>query len=207
MSAVGFLTAPLAFDFVRSWPGRIDQLDWQKANTLLAEMEDEGQKLLEASDVAPEHIRHRHQADIRYVGQGHEVRVALPTGQLDSSRASTIIASFEEVYRRLYERLSPSVPVEIINWRVISSGPTPEVHLRVTRNEHLATQAARKGSRKAYFPELGGYRDTEVYDRYSLLPLTSLVGPAIIEERESTVIVGPDSRFRIDEQWNLIVEL
>ncbi len=207
MSAVGFLTAPLAFDFVRSWPSRVDQLDWQKANTLLAEMEAEGQKLLEAANVPAEHISHRHQADIRYVGQGHEVRVPLPAGQLDSSRASTIITSFEEVYRRLYERLSPSVPVEIINWRVISSGPTPEVHMRVERNEPIAAQAARKGSRKAYFPELGGYRDIEVYDRYSLLPLTSLVGPAIIEERESTVIVGPDNRFRIDEQWNLIVEL
>ena len=59
----------------------------------------------------------------------------------------------------------------------------------------------------AYFPELGGYIDTPVYDRYGLSPGTGFDGPAIIEERESTVIEGPDSRFRIDEQLNLIVEL
>src|SRR5436309_1440462 len=157
MSAVGFLTAPLAFDFVHSWPGRIDSLNWQEANALLSEMEVQGQALLEASGVSAEHIRHRREADIRYIGQGHEVRVPLPDGQLDSSSACTVVTAFEEAYRRLYERLSHSVPVEIINWRVISSSPMPEVRLQVTGTEKTATQAAQKRSRKAYFPELGGY--------------------------------------------------
>ncbi len=207
MSAVGFLTAPLAFDFVRSWPGRIDQLGWQQANALLNDMEAEGQALLERSGVPPEHISHRRVADIRYVGQGHEIQVPLPAGQLSSDSLPTIIHSFEEVYRRLYERLSPSVPIEIINWRVTSSGPLPQVRLQVARNEQATAETARKGSRKAYFPELGGYHDIAVYDRYGLWPGASFDGPAIVEERESTVIVGPDCRFRIDEQLNLIVEL
>jgi N-methylhydantoinase A len=206
ISAVGFLTAPLAFDFVRSWPGRIDSLDWQKANMLLAEMEAEGQALLEASDVLIGQISHRREADIRYVGQGHEVRVPLPDGQLDSSSISTITTSFEEVYSRLYERLSPSVPIEIISWRVISSGPKPEVRLQVPHTESKTAQAALKGTREAYFPELGGYSTIPVYDRYRLFPGENFSGPAIVEERESTIIVGPDSHFRIDEQWNLIIE-
>jgi N-methylhydantoinase A len=207
MSAVGFLTAPLAFDFVRSWPGRIDRLDWQKVNALLGEMEAEGQSLLEKSGVLPEHIHHQRVADIRYVGQGHEIQVALPTGQLSSDSISTIINSFEEAYRRLYERLSEAMPLEIINWRVTSSSPSPRVRLQVTGDEQTVAQTARKGSRKAYFPELGGYHDIPVYNRYGLLPGTSFTGPAIVEERESTVIVGPECRFRIDEQRNLLVEL
>ena len=73
MSAVGFLNAPLAFDFARSWPGRIDSLDWQQATALLSEMETEGQALLEAAGVPAEHIRHRRIADLRYIGQGHEI--------------------------------------------------------------------------------------------------------------------------------------
>ncbi len=207
MSAVGFLTAPLAFDFVRSWPGRIDAMDWQRANALLGEMEAEGQALLEQSGALPTHIRHRRVADIRYVGQGHEIQVPLPEGRLDSDRIPAILRSFEETYRRLYERLSESVPVEIINWRVISSSPAPQVRLQVSQGETAVASAARKGSRRAYFPELGGYSETPVYDRYGLLPGADLNGPAIIEERESTVIVGPDCRFHIDEQLNLIVEL
>jgi len=207
MSAVGFLTAPLAFDFVRSWPGRLDALDWQKANALLGEMEAEGQALLAQSGVLPAQIRHQRVADIRYVGQGHEIQVPLPGGLLDSESIPGIMRSFEETYRRLYERLSESVPVEIINWRVISSSPAPQVRLRAGEDAQSVVQTARKGSRKAYFPELGGYVDTPVYDRYGLSPGTGFSGPAIVEERESTVIVGPDCRFRIDEQLNLIVEL
>jgi N-methylhydantoinase A len=206
MSAVGFLTAPLAFDFVRSWPGRLDQLDWQQANALLSEMEAEGQALLEQSGVSPERIRHRRIADMRYVGQGHEIQVQLPDGQLSSESVPTIIVAFEEAYRRLYERLSQSVPVEIINWRVTSSGPVPQVRLSNGGDERAAGTAARKGSRQAYFPELGGYYDTPVYDRYGLLPGSSFSGPAIVEERESTVIILPDARCRIDEQRNLVVE-
>jgi N-methylhydantoinase A len=206
MSAVGFLTAPLAFDFVRSWPGRLDQLDWQQANALLSEMEAEGQALLERSDVSPEHIRHRRIADIRYVGQGHEIQVQLPDGSLSSETVPAIIVAFEEAYRRLYERLSQSVPVEIINWRVTSSGPVPQVRLNNGGDERAAPPAARKGSRQAYFPELGGYYDTPVYNRYGLLPGSSFSGPAIVEERESTVIILPDARCCIDEQRNLIVE-
>jgi N-methylhydantoinase A len=207
MSAVGFLLAPLAFDFVRSWRSRIDILDWQKANALLAEMETEGQALLESAGIPTGQINHQRLADIRYVGQGYEVRVPLPAGELSANSVPAIIASFEEVYRRLYERLSQSVPIEIINWRVISSGPAPEVRLQVPRTEKKGASAALKGSRKAYLPESGGYCEIPVYNRYSLFPGTSFAGPAIIEERESTTVVGSGSPFHIDEQWNLIVEL
>jgi N-methylhydantoinase A len=207
MSAVGFLTAPLAFDYVRSWPGRIDALDWQAANALLSEMEAQGQALLVQSGVLPKHISHRRVADIRYIGQGHEIQVPLPAGQLSSESIPTILSSFEEIYRRLYERLSRSVPVEIINWRVTSSGPAPQVRLQAAGDEQKAAQSARKGSRMAYFPELGGYHDVPVYDRYSLQPGTDFAGPAIVEERESTAIVGPHCRVRIDKQRNLIIEL
>src|SRR6059058_3607083 len=94
-------------------------------------MEAERQALLEKSDVQPEHISHQRMVDIRYVGQGHEIPVPLPPGQLGSDSIPMIIESFEEVYRRLYERLSHSVPIEIINWRVTSSSPAPQVRLQV----------------------------------------------------------------------------
>jgi N-methylhydantoinase A len=99
------------------------------------------------------------------------------------------------------------VPIEIISWRVISSGPKPEVRLQLPPAGSKTAQAAMKGRREAYLPEVGGYSALPVYDRYRLLPGESFSGPAIVEERESTIIVGSESRFRIDEQRNLIVEL
>ncbi|MGH9173521.1 MAG: hydantoinase/oxoprolinase family protein, partial [Vicinamibacterales bacterium] len=207
MSTVGFLAAPLAFDFVRSWPGRLDSLDWAGANTLLTEMEAEGQSLLEASGLSRETITHRREADMRYVGQGHEIRVPLPAGPLDAAHATTLLASFETVYRELYERLGPPVPVEVMNWRVVSSGPRPDLRLQAPSSDEGDAQAALKGERPAYFPETNGFVPTPVYDRYRLTPDAAFVGPAIVEERESTVIVGPGAPCHIDEYHNLIIEL
>jgi N-methylhydantoinase A len=207
ISAVGFLSAPLAFDFVRSWRGQLDTLDWQKANALLAEMEAEGQALLEASGVPRTVISHRREADMRYVGQGHEIRVPLPADALDATHAPALLAAFEAVYRELYERLGPPVPLEILNWRVVSSGPQPDLKLHITAPEDKDARSALKGQRSAYFPETHGFVATPIYDRYRLAPGATFDGPAIVEERESTVIVGPGAGCRIDEQWNLVVEL
>jgi N-methylhydantoinase A len=207
ISAVGFLAAPLAFDFVRSWRGQLDALDWQKANTLLAEMEAEGQALLEAAGVAHEAIHHRREVDMRYVGQGHEIRVALPAGSLDATHASRVVAAFEALYSELYERLGPPVPIEILNWRVVSSGPQPDLKLHITASAGGGARSALKGQRLAYFPETHGFVATPIYDRYRLAPGTTVDGPAIVEERESTAIIGPGASCHVDEQWNLVVEL
>ncbi len=205
MSAVGFLTAPLAFDFVRSWPRSLHDVDWQKANALLNAMKEEGQVLLAQSGLSPEQIHYRREADIRYIGQGYEIRVPLPPEPLASNSVQAITVSFEEVYQRLYERLSPAVPLEIINWRVTASGPKPEIRPQMPDAVPGTLQDAQKGSRPVYFP--GGYKDIPVYDRYLLAPGTHFTGPAIIEERESTIFVGQGCTCRIDEQWNMFQSL
>lgn len=209
MSTVGFLSAPLAFDFVRSWPIGLDEIDWEHANAILAEMEAEGERLLHDSGVLPADITHRREVDMRYVGQGHEIRVGVENGRLSPTTSSSLKTAFEQAYQALYERLGPPVPMEILNWRVVSSGPKPDVRLQVEQTDDAVAdaQTALKGSRQAYFPESGGFVDTPIYDRYKLRPSASFIGPAIVEERESTVIVGPNANCSIDEHYNLIVEM
>jgi N-methylhydantoinase A len=206
LSAVGFLVAPLAFDFARSWRAPLAGLDWQRGNSLFHEMESEGRALLESSGVPPLQVRFRREADMRYIGQGYEIPVRLPDEKLGDDFASKVLASFEETYRRVYGRLGPPVAVEITNWRVLCSGPKPKVHLDIAP-QTAGDVLPRKCARQAYFPELGGFVETPVFDRYALAPGALIDGPAVIEERESTVVIGPGSRGRVDEHWNLIVKL
>jgi N-methylhydantoinase A len=204
-STFGLLAAPLAFDFVRSAYNRLDGMNWADADRLLDEMAREGRAVLEGSGLAASDIRYERVADMRYVGQGHEVSVPLPDGRLDESHREKIQQSFERVYRALYGRKGPDVPLEIINWRVVASGPNPAVDF--LRLPHAANGgAALKGKRRAYFPEAGGYIETPVYDRYALGPGEKFSGPAIVEERESTLIVGARGRARVDEHLNVVVE-
>ncbi len=205
-STFGLLSAPLAFDFVRSAYSRLDQLGWQFANGLLNEMAAEGRKVLERSGVSAREIVCQRTADMRYVGQGHEVSVALPDGDLSAKDLPRIGAEFEDTYQALYGRKGPDVPLEVINWRVVASGPRPEMNLQLPRATAMRNDA-RKGSRPAYFPEREGYIDTAIYDRYRLSPGMELSGPAIVEERESTLIVGPRGRAQVDEKLNIVAEL
>jgi N-methylhydantoinase A len=203
-STFGLLAAPLAFDFVRSAYSRLDDLDWQFANGLLHEMAEEGRKILVGSGLARSAIHYQKTADMRYVGQGHEVPVPLPDGVLEKSHLAQITTTFEQIYRGLYGRKGPDVPLEVVNWRVIASGTRPEMALKLSRKLSGGAEP-RKGSRRAYFPERGGYVETAVYDRYALSPGTALDGPAIVEERESTLIVSTRGRARVDEELNIVV--
>ena len=204
-STFGLLAAPLAFDFVRSAYSRLDQQDWSLANQLLDVMAEEGRKVLESSGLPAKEIRYQRTADMRYVGQGHEVSVRLPSGVLGQQHVPQITAEFEETYRGLYGRKGPDVALEIINWRVVASGPRPEMNLQLPRGTSV-NRDARKGSRRAYFPESGEFVETAVYDRYAFKPGVEFTGPAIVEERESTLIVGPSGCARVDKNLNVIVE-
>ena len=205
-STFGLLSAPLAFDFVRSAYSRLDQLDWGFANRLLDEMAEEGRGVLERSGLSAEQISYKRSADIRYVGQGHEVAVMLPDGVLSAEHLSRISKLFNDAYRALYGREGPDVPLEVINWRVVASGPRPELNLKLPTNRRREGNA-RRGFRRAYFPEPGEYVETAVYDRYALDVGMEFIGPGIVEERESTLIVGARGKARVDERLNIVVEL
>ena len=111
---------------------------------------------------------------------------------------------FEERYRALFGRIGPEVPLEGVSWRLLASGPQPSVNLRADAD---AIGNALKGERLVYFPEWSEHRPTKVYDRYGLGPGSSLEGPAIIEERESTTVIGPGARIEVDAARNLSVWL
>jgi len=205
VSAWGLLVAPLAFDFVRTAPQRLDGADWEQINGLFAEMEAEGRDILGAAGVARAEITVRRSAEMRYVGQGHEVEVEIPPGALAAASLAPITASFESAYRTLYSRTPMGVPIEALNWRVVVSGPAPDIVMSASA-AGAAGAAPIKNTRAAYFPEAGDYVETPVYDRYALRAGASFDGPAIIEERESTTIVGPRARIAVDQRLNLVAE-
>ena len=87
------------------------------------------------------------------------------------------------------------------------SGPRPFVRLNTGPPSEALTRSTLKGRRPVYFPEWQEHRPTPVYDRYLLAPGAELEAPAIVEERESTMVIGPGARIQIDESRNLSVWL
>ncbi len=203
-STLGFLAAPLVFDFVRTSLVRLDEIDWTTTNVLLGEMGREGAAMLERSEVAPDDVVVERRAELRYVGQGHEVSVRLPDGELSDDSLDEIVSAFEAVYVELYGRTAPGLAIEALNWRVAVSGPRPTLATRGRGGRDGARDDELKGHREVYFEELGRYEKTPVYDRYALETGVELAGPAIVEEHESTAVVGPRATITVDESGNLV---
>jgi N-methylhydantoinase A len=207
MSAYGLLAAPLAFDFVRTRRARLDDPDWTAIDALFAEMEADGRAVLARAGVAAGDVTVRRIAEMRYLGQGHEVEADVPGGRLGPDSLAAMVASFEVAYRALYQRTPQGVPIEVLNWRVTVAGPPPALARPPPAGAAGRADAARKDTRPAWFAETGGFTDTPVYDRYALAPGTELTGPAIVEERESTAVIGPGGRGRVDAGLALVVEM
>jgi len=206
ISAWGLLVAPLAFDFVRTAPQRLDAADWSQINRLFAEMEAEGRAILRAAGVGLVDMTFRRSAEMRYVGQGHEVEVEVPPGALRTPSLGALTSHFEAAYRALYSRTPMGVAIEALNWRLVVSGPAPRISMSTPAAETCTAKEPIKNPRPAYFPEAGGYVQTPVYDRYGLRAGMSFDGPAIIEERESTTVIGPRARISVDARLNLLAE-
>jgi N-methylhydantoinase A len=205
MSALGFLVTPVSNDFVHTYISRLDEVDWGRANRLLEEMEKRGREQVLAGGVAPHEITVARSADMRYVRQGREITVPVPNGELSPESIALIRQSFQSVYQELYSRYLNNVPIEIVSWKVVTGGPRPTIQLQ-RQTGSLDRDTALKGERPVYFPEYKGFVDCPVYDRYRMGPGIKLDGPVIVEEKESTLVVGPGGKLQIDGYLNAIVE-
>ena len=194
-SAFGFLAAPISFALLRGMVAPLATLDLDALRAMLAEMEAEGRALVAeaGADAAETRIR----VAMRYAGQGYQVEAEVTALDRD-----TIRAAFEAEYLRLYGRTEPGLPVECVGWRVTVSGPTPRLDLAAGATPQ---GVAAKGTRRAWFG--GAFVEAAVLDRAALKPGDVVPGPALIEERESTLVLPPGASARCDAALNLVVEV
>jgi N-methylhydantoinase A len=205
-SALGFLVAPPATDMVRSYVARLDRVDWSQVNTLLSDMQKLGRDLLTEAGADPEQITYKPTADMRYVGQGFEVPVELPSLKLGAEDLPAIRENFFASYRTHFGRVMEGPAIEALSWRLACVAPNTDIRIGAHETRRGDAASARRGQRRVLFEE-HGWQTCAVYDRYALPQGSTLSGPALIEERESTCVVGPGALIKVDEMRNLVIEL
>lgn len=206
MSALGLLVSPLAFEVARSRRIHLADVDAADFEATFAALEAEATGILKAAGVAPEEIRIIRRLDMRYQGQGHEIEVVLP----EAASAGQVFAGLEDLFGEAYKAvytLRLDEPAEIINWKLEAVGPAADLGENYRLGDGAGADKAQKGTRRAYHPTLRQITEWPVYDRYALRPGMAIKGPALIEERESTCVIGPDDSVVVDERYNLIADL
>jgi N-methylhydantoinase A len=203
-SALGLLAAEVKFDVARSYVARLALLDPDHLGDMLREMIAAGTAVVRQAGVAGP-VTVVRTADLRYAGQGYELTVPLPAGDVDERTARALRQAFDVVYARRYGYADPGADVELVTVGASVIGAAPEVRLPDHRPAARDAAEARKPDRPAYFPELGGYVPCPVYDRARLPPGARVPGPAIVEEPDSTTVLPPGAVTEVDRWANLLV--
>ncbi len=201
-SALGFLAAPVAFQAVRSWYQRVETLDVAQANRLLGEMTRQAEDIVRAAAGRAALFSER-MAYMRYVGQGHEIRVKLPAGKLTAKDIAGFKRRFDAAYRALYGRTIPDMGVEIMSWSVtVSTRAARAARVREVRR-HPASAA---GRRRLFEPVTARWREVPVYERAALSAGACAKGPALIVEDQTTVVVIDGYTATIDSLGQVVLE-
>jgi N-methylhydantoinase A len=197
-SALGFFTAPVAFDLTRSHRVALDGADFNEIENLFNELEVEGTAILQQAG-KDENIIFERTLMMRFVGQGAETDLPIENKPFLQWEKTQIRVLFDEAYKKLYGRTYPDTPVEFVTFKVRASLPQREFRIpALTRAEGTLADCI-KGERPAYSLIRKEYIPFTVYDRFMLFPGAIMDGPAIIEEKESTIVIGEDAQASVDE--------
>ncbi|MGE0716209.1 MAG: hydantoinase/oxoprolinase family protein [Alphaproteobacteria bacterium] len=208
MSALGLLASPLSFEVARSRRVHVDDIDAAGFAAELQRLIEEASGFLTRAGTPAAEIGVTLRLDMRYQGQGHDIEVTLPRADGLEALFAELPHIFGKTYAETYLVSFLEEPVEIINWKVEAVGPAPAFATGYSLGAGRQGDAASalKGTRPVYLGDRGDYADVPVYDRYALSPGASLVGPAIVEERESTCVIGPGDHATVDDRYNLVAE-
>ena len=197
-SALGFFTAPVAFDLTRSHRVALDDANLTEIERLFQELEKEGAAILQQAG-KDQSIVFERTLMMRFVGQGAETDLSIERKPFDQWEKNQIRGFFDDAYKKLYGRTYPETPVEFVTFKLRASLPSREFRIPPLRQSTGKLADCTKGQRSAFSLVSKEYIPFTVYDRVKLFPGAVMPGPAIIEERESTIIVGEDANASVDE--------
>jgi N-methylhydantoinase A len=192
LSSLGLLTAPIAFERGRSIRKPLAEVDLNSLEESFRALEGEARALL--PDPAKASIERT--ADVRYHGQDYALEISAEGGR------ETWQTRFVAAYRELYGKVDDDNPIELASIRVYArqTAPNPAIP-----SPQAGKAAEAKGKREVYFQSLQAYASTPVYERDALVLGQVLNGPAVVEERVSTTIVGPGDRLTVEQGGALVI--
>lgn len=203
LSAFGILVTPVGIDLARTLVRPLLTVDDQEREELLEELRAEGRDVLVAAGVPADHVRYRYGIDARYVGQGHEITVWLGEGPAWDTTAEEVLRRFTGEYERVYGLSIPGVDVEVVTWRVSVAAPAPAVDIAPPARAETAPSTP-KGTRSARFGRHRAPERVPVFNRADLSVGVEIAGPALIEERETTIVINPGWRCELAEDGSVV---
>lgn len=201
--AQGLLNSDLVGDFVQATVAPFDGTALEIINALLSNLMTQTDAWFALERVVPQDQRLCWAVDLRYKGQNFELSIPFSGASFDTALSATVLDSFHSAHERAYGFSQPNEPVELVSMRVKLIGVLEKPQLPLLPAADPGKPVGRR--RVAFARE--AWHDTVVYRRADLAPHQVLIGPAIIEQMDTTVLLYPSDQCDVDTWGNLIIEL
>ncbi len=175
--------------------------------TVYAELEARARTALSESSLDTSTLVIEKTVDARYAGQNFELSVRVADGDIDKERIATISSDFHAEHRRLYGYDQSESEIELVTFRLNASLPVAKLELKAAAEKANAGPLRRQCTRQVYFEEEAGFVDCPIYNRADLGVGREFLGPAIVEQLDTTTVIPPDFRARVDEFLSLHLQL
>lgn len=200
-SAWGMLLTDLRRDYIMTNLVRLDRSEPEELTRRFQALEREAIADFHEDGLEDALVSVRRQADLRYLGQEHTVKVDAPVGDFDATAVQELIQRFHEAHEREYTFRLES-PVELVNFHLVAYGTVSKPEIAKLASTGAALGDAIKGERDVDF-DVAGIHRAKTYERARLEPGMELDGPAVIEEPATTIVVFPRQHVRVDDYGNL----
>lgn len=209
-SALGALMSDYRRSAIRTCTWR-SSVDTGEISRILASLEAQVREEVSLAGFKSEQATLERTADMRFVGQTSEITVPLPDGALGSDFENRLTSNFLVEYEREFgaEAIWPNTPVEMQNVRVTGVVESHTGAVTASVGDVVAEREAPEPTshREVFWPFEMRARAWAIYDRAVLMPGHGFAGPAIVESEDTTVVVPPGCKARIDEHQNLIIDV
>jgi len=207
LCAMGLLVSDIRSDYVKTniaivSPDYIDNM-----NGHFRDLVDQGDQWLNVEKVPTHQKEIQKKADMRYFGQNFELTIPINVEKIDQSNLQDILDLFHHEHKREYGYCREGAKVQIVNYRVTALGKVSTIQLPERAEEGPDCSGAIIDNREVYFEETSGYVPTNIYARDSLKAGNRIIGPAIIEQMDATIVVPPGHHVRVDRYLNLLISL
>ena len=208
-AAMGLLATDMVYEYVSTVYQRLSKLDAPAVQRAFEELEEQARTQLEADGLAPDQILLQRVCDCRYLGQGYELRVDVPSGAIDHDWIEKVRADFHDIHEREYSRRFEESDIELPNVRVRGIGLMPELQVPEVEHGSESPGQALTHEGEAWFRVDGELKPatTRYYDREQLLAGNRLEGPAIVNQYDSTTVIPPGIGAYVDRFGNIVIEV
>lgn len=206
LSALGLMLAPSRHEAMASYDVPAAGAGVADMAKIFAGLDRECRRRMRVDGIDPAASNTEYFAEMRYVGQSHELEVPLG-GVVHEGLAAAAQAAFHKLHGQTYNHSDANAPTEFVALRAVHQCPSPESRLLAAQQADPAAPPPQPSFRPVCLAAEAGYRDVPVYQRQALPVGFELAGPAIVEQADTTTLVYPGHSAQVDGFGNILVEV